>query len=263
MTGSLQIIPIHGIPLIEEGQDLGAILAVAIAGLQPRLSANDVLVVAHKIISKGEGAVVNLQSVAPSKDAVQLAAIVDKDPRFVQVVLDHSSEVIRAVKGVLITRHKRGFVCANAGIDQSNVNQSTGEYCLLLPENPDESARLLKSNLATHLGVDPAVIISDSFGRAWRQGTVGTCIGSSGLEVLYNQNGEQDLFGRELKVTMAATADQIAAAATLVMGESNEGIPAALVRGLDKRGSDTAQQLIRPPSEDLFGPPVKGIKSYL
>jgi coenzyme F420-0:L-glutamate ligase/coenzyme F420-1:gamma-L-glutamate ligase len=249
----LVISPLKGIPLVREGDDLAALLEGALARAALSLQAGDVLVVAQKIVSKSEGRVVRLRDVQPTARAVELAERTDKDPRMVQLILDESIEVVRAVPGVLIVRHRLGIIGANAGIDQSNIDHQGGECALLLPADPDRSAARLRDTLQQHTGKKLGIVISDSMNRPWRLGTMGQAIGSAGILVLDDRRGQQDLFGRELQVTMTNRADSIAAAALLVMGETTERVPAALVRGFPAEDSrQAARDSIRPPVEDLF-----------
>ena len=251
---SLEVIALQGLPLIRAGDDLGELIASALKrnGVTPR--AGDVLVVAQKIVSKAEGRVVDLATVEPSAKALALAAEVDKDPRLVEVILSESVRVVRARRGVLIVEHKLGFIMANAGVDQSNVAPADGSpRVLLLPENPDRSAETLRRGLKAATGIDVAVIINDSFGRPWRQGTVGVAIGVAGLPALIDLRGQPDLFGRKLEASVIGFADEIAAAASLLMGQADEAPPAVLIRGLSwSAPQSTAASIIRSPNEDLF-----------
>jgi coenzyme F420-0:L-glutamate ligase / coenzyme F420-1:gamma-L-glutamate ligase len=210
--------------------------------------------VAQKIVSKAEGRYVDVAAVQPSERAIALAAEVDKDARFVEVVLSEAKRVVRHRPGLLIVEHRLGFVMANAGIDHSNVSSEDGvERVLLLPQDPDGSARALREYLAGVFGRRIAVIISDSFGRAWRKGTVGVALGAAGLPSLIDLRGHPDLFGRELLVTETGFADEIAAAAGLLMGQADEGVPIVLVRGLGWSAPEMpAAALIRPAEHDLF-----------
>lgn len=247
------ISPLTGIPLVGEGDDLAALLEEALARSSLSLQAGDVLVVAQKIVSKAEGRVVRLRDVQPSARAVELAERTDKDPRIVQLILDESSEIIRAVPGVLIVRHRLGMIGANAGIDQSNVDHRDGECALLLPVDPDRSAAALRESLQRRTRKQLGVIISDSNNRPWRLGTLGQAIGSAGIRVLDDRRGQRDLFGRELQVTVSNRADSIATAALMVMGETTERVPAALVQGLEPEDSrQVARDCLRPAAEDLF-----------
>lgn len=249
----LGIIPLTGLPEIRPGDDLPALLAAHLTELQ----AGDILVVAQKIVSKAEGRFVTLNEVVPSPEALSLALEVRKDARLVELVLRESGEVVRAAPHVLITRHRLGHVMANAGIDASNIG-SAGELggegrVLLLPEDPDASAVRIADALEARFGVRPGVVISDSFGRPWRMGTVNVAIGIAGMPALIDRRGERDRDGRVMQMTLIALADSVAAAAGLAMGEGAEGIPAAVVRGLDwTSAAQTSGALLRPVGEDLF-----------
>ena len=243
-----------GLPLIRPGDDLVELVASAFRreGVAPRTG--DVLVVAQKIVSKAEGRVVDLATVEPSAKARTLAAEVDKDPRLVEVILSELVRVVRARRGVLIVEHRLGFIMANAGVDQSNVAPADGSpRALLLPKDPDRSAEALRRGLAKSTGIDLAVVINDSFGRPWRQGTVGVAIGVAGLPALIDLRGRPDLFGRKLEASVVGFADEIAAAASLLMGQADEATPAVLIRGLSWSAPEsTAASLLRPANEDLF-----------
>lgn len=251
---SFEVIGLAGLPLIKAGDDLARLIASALArnGVQPR--ARDVLVIAQKIVSKAEGRAVDLATVQPSAKALALAAEVGKDPRLVAVILSESARVVRARRGVLIVEHKLGFIMANAGVDQSNVGpQDGGPHVLLLPQNPDRSAKILRRGLKALTGVDVAVVINDSFGRPWREGTAGVAIGVAGLPALVDLRGRPDLFGRKLEVSVIGFADEVAAAGSLAMGQADEALPAVLIRGLSWSASEsTAASIVRSPSEDLF-----------
>ncbi|HEY1430539.1 MAG TPA: coenzyme F420-0:L-glutamate ligase [Stellaceae bacterium] len=254
MTPTVTISGLSGIKLVEPGDDLAAITVAAFAanGIVPE--DGDVLVVAQKIVSKAEGRYVDVATVEPSERAIALAAELDKDPRFVEVVLSESKRVVRHRPGLLIVEHRLGLVMANAGIDHSNVPTEDGvERVLLLPEDPDGSARALREHLVRVFGTGIAVIISDSFGRAWRKGTVGVALGAAGLPALVDLRGHPDLFGRALLVTETGFADEIAAAASLLMGQADEAMPMVLVRGLSWSAPELpAAALIRPAEHDLF-----------
>ena len=243
-----------GVPLVQPGDDLGAIAITALRKNRLVPEDGDVLVVAQKIVSKAEGRYVDIAAVRPSERAVSLAAQLDKDPRFVEVVLSESKRVVRHRPGLLIVEHRLGFVMANAGIDHSNVAADDGvERVLLLPADPDGSAHALRQYLIGAFGVGLGVIISDSFGRPWRKGTVGVALGAAGLPALVDLRGRPDLFGRELLVTETGFADEIAAAAGLLMGQADEALPMVLVRGLVWSAPDRpAAFLIRPAEHDLF-----------
>ncbi len=248
----LALYGLAGIKLVEPGDDLGAIAAEALAANGLALEEGDVLVVAQKIVSKAEGRVIDLASLTPSPRAQELGLRLDKDPRLVEVVLSQSRRIVRERPGLMIVEHRLGFVMANAGVDHSNV-AGAEERVLPLPEDPDRSARALQEHLARIFGCRFAVIISDSFGRPHRRGIVGVAIGAAGLPALLDQRGRPDLFGRPLKVTETAFADEIAAAASLVMGQADEGLPMVLVRGLSWSAEESpAAALVRPPEHDLF-----------
>jgi len=251
--GELILTSLTGIKLVEPGDDLGDIAVAAFAANRLVPEPGDVLVVAQKIVSKAEGRYVDVTTIEPSERAIALAAEVDKDPRFVEVVLSESRRVVRHRPGLLIVEHRLGFVMANAGIDHSNLPAQGDERVLLLPEDPDGSARALREQLAEAFGTDIAVIICDSFGRPWRKGTVGVALGAAGLPALIDLRGQPDLFGRELLVTETGFADEIAAAAGLVMGQADEAVPMVLVRGLRWSAPEVAAAaLIRPAEHDLF-----------
>jgi coenzyme F420-0:L-glutamate ligase/coenzyme F420-1:gamma-L-glutamate ligase len=239
----VELIALPGLPLVRPGDDLAALIRAA----APPLVDGDVVVVAQKIVSKAEGRFVDLAAVTPSPEAVRLAAVTDKDPRLVHLILGESERVLRAVKGVLIVLHRRGWVLANAGIDASNVGD---DRVLLLPEDPEASA----ARLSAALGVP--VVVNDSFGRAWRNGTTGTALGAHGLPSLLDLRGQPDLFGRTLRATEIGLADEIAAAASLVQGQAAEGTPVVLLRGLAallaKGPARNAASLIRARENDLF-----------
>jgi coenzyme F420-0:L-glutamate ligase/coenzyme F420-1:gamma-L-glutamate ligase len=245
---------LRGVPLVKLGDDLGAITVDALRGNEVVLENGDVLVVAQKIVSKAESRFVEVADVVPSARAVALAAEVDKDPRFVEVVLSESRRVVRYRPGLLIVEHRLGFVMANAGIDHSNVAAEDGaERVLLLPVDPDGSAEKLRQHLVDVFGVEIGVIISDSFGRPWRKGTVGVAIGAAGIPAFVDLRGHPDLFGRKLLVTETGFADEIAAAAGLVMGQADEAVPMVLVRGLAWSAPELpGAALIRPSEHDLF-----------
>lgn len=246
--------PLSGIPLVEPGDDLARILGDALVAnaIDPRDS--DILVVAQKVVSKAEGRYVDLADVTPGDRALELARTTGKDPRLVEVILGQSEEVVRSRDGLLVVAHKRGFVVANAAVDQSNIahGQCDGRV-LLLPDDPDASARDLMTALRQRFGANLCVIINDSFGRAWRNGIIGTAIGAAGVPALIDLVGQQDLFERPLRVSEHAFADEVASAASLLMGQAGEAIPAVLVRGLTWAAPEApAAALIRPKDRDLF-----------
>jgi coenzyme F420-0:L-glutamate ligase/coenzyme F420-1:gamma-L-glutamate ligase len=245
---------VPGIPLIEPGDDLGALLIDSLrrTGIVPR--DRDVFVVAQKVVSKAEGRYVDLRDVVPSMRAVELAAVVGKDPRIVEVILSEASEVVRYAHGVLIVAHRLGFVMANAGVDQSNIRHPDGgERVLLLPENPDASCVLLKDRIDECFGVEVGVVINDSFGRPWRNGVVGVALGAAGLPALLGLIGAPDLFGRAMRVTEVAIADEIASAASLLMGQTDAALPFVRARGLAwDAPACNAAALLRQKERDLF-----------
>ena len=250
----LTLTGLEGLPEIERGASLASLLVQAVGRSGLALQAGDVLVIAQKIISKAEGRLVALRDVTPSARAIEVGRAVDKDPRFVELALRESREVVRAKRNVLIMEHRLGFIMANAGIDRSNIVLTDDEACvLLLPEDPDGSADRLRAALREATGVDVGVIINDSFGRAWRNGVAGVAIGVSGIPALVDVRGNPDRQGRPLEVTQVAAADELAAAASLVMGQANESVPAVLVHGFPyapREGS--VRELVRPRAEDLF-----------
>ena len=245
---------IAGVPLVRPRDDLAGLLISACERSTYIPADGDILVVAQKVVSKAQGRYVDLAGVVPSARAQQLAAEVNKDPRLVEIVLRESRRVVRHRPGVLIVEHRLGFVLANAGVDRSNVDPQAGiEPVLLLPHDPDGSAATLLARFAAHFKKTLAVVITDSFGRAWRRGTVGVALGAAGLPALMDLRGRPDLFGHELRVTQTGFADEIAAAASLLMGQADEGMPAVLMRGLAWTGAaPSAAALIRAPDEDLF-----------
>ena len=251
----LQLIPITGLPNVDAGDDVAELLLAALDRIGLALQDGDVLAIAQKIISKAEGRQVRLAGVTPSVRAEELAAQTGKDPRLIELILRESTEVSRQRPGVLIVRHRLGFTCANAGIDRSNVQLGDGEdeAVLLLPLNPDASAARLRAALLAATGAAPGIVITDSHGRPFRLGTVGVAIGVAGLPALWDRRGETDLYGYRLQHTDVGLADEIAAAAGLLMGQAAEGLPAVLVRGLRlPPGDGRAADLVRPPELDLY-----------
>jgi coenzyme F420-0:L-glutamate ligase/coenzyme F420-1:gamma-L-glutamate ligase len=248
----LSLTPLQNIPLIRQGDNLADILVKSLQESNIELQSDDILVLAQKIVSKSEGRMVNLATVTPTQRAIELAQKADKDPRVMELMLQESNEVLRVRVGTIIVEHKLGFVCANAGIDHSNVVEGE-ENVLLLPEDPDQSARNIRETIKNSTGKNIGVMIIDSHGRAWRNGTVGICIGLSGLPALIDERGWKDLFGYTLKVTIVGVADELAAAASLVMGQAAEGIPAVHVRGFPyPLGDGSLKELIRPKAQDMF-----------
>jgi len=254
VTGKLELIAVPCLPMVQSGDDLAALVGRGRAAAGIELHDRDVVVFAQKVVSKSEGRLVELAAVTPSAQALEVAAQVRKDPRMVELVLRESRRIVRRIPDVLIVEHRLGFVMANAGIDQSNVADPTaGERALLLPVDPDASAERLRGDLKRLTGREVGVVINDSFGRPWRQGTVGVALGCAGLPALLDLRGKPDLFGRTLKVTVIAYADEIAAAASLLMGQATEGRPVVIVRGLEATGASApAASIVRDPREDLF-----------
>lgn len=254
---TLTLTPIPKIPMIQPGDDLGKIIFEALESGPVKLEEDDILVLAQKIVSKAEGRLFNLNQVEPSARAVELAGQTEKDPRFLELVLRESREVLRTRPGTIIVEHKRGFICANAGIDHSNVHGPWGnpdDWVLLLPEDPDASAKRIRGRLAALSGIKSlGVLIIDSHGRAWRNGTVGVTIGLAGVPGLVDMRGQPDLFGYHLRVTLVAAADELAAAASLMMGQAAECLPVVHVRGFPYPLREAHfQELIRPKETDMF-----------
>lgn len=252
----LTLTPVPGIPIIQSGDNLIDIILVALENAEIALLDNDILVVAQKIISKAEGRVVNLSQVEPSIQALKLAEELDKDPRLVELILRESTQVLRTRPGTIIVKHRLGFVCANAGIDHSNVSgdYEDGEnWALLLPENPDSSANYLREGLEKASGVRLGVLVIDSHGRAWRLGTSGITIGLSGLPGIVDMRGKPDLFDYRLQITEVGAADELAAGASLMMGQAAEGTPVVHARGFpyDLREANLGE-ILRPEELDLF-----------
>ena len=253
MATELTIKTLEGLPIVRAGDDLAALINDALARLGTDLNDGDIVVVAQKIVSLAEGRLVRLDDVQPSVEALELAAATEKDARIVELILAESADIVRTKPGVVIARHRLGIVGANAGIDQSNIDHADGECALLLPEDPDKSARLLRDDLVNATGKQLGVIISDSLNRPWRLGSTGIAIGSAGTTVLDDSRGQGDLYGRELKVTLCNRADAIAAAAVLLMGETTERTPVAIVSGFATEDStQSAADSIRPVADDMF-----------
>ena len=252
----LTFTPLPKIPLIQPGDDLAEILLASLQTARITPEDGEILVLAQKIVSKAEGRLTNLTTISPTKKALELAKRSEKDPRLVELILQESREVLRVRVGTIIVEHRLGFICASAGIDHSNVMGKDGnpeDWVLLLPENPDRSALEIRRKIKIATGNRLGVMIIDSHGRAWRVGTVGTAIGISGLPGLVDKRGWKDLFGYRLKITIVAAADELAAAASLVMGEAAEGTPAVHIRGFPyplREGS--LNELLRPIKQDMF-----------
>ncbi len=259
VSASIELLPVPGIPLVRAGDDLGELIADALADAELELRSGDVVIVAQKIVSKAEGRLIRLDDVEPDADAISLAAETGKDARLVQLILDESDHVVRKRQGtperpgVIIVEHRCGWVHANAGIDQSNLEGESGGAALLLPIDCDASAARLRADLEARTGVAPGIVIADSAGRAWRVGTLGIALGSAGVEAVQDLRGQPDLMGRTLEITVVGRGDELAAAAGLVMGQGGEGTPVVIIRGLPPYlGNATAAELIRPGQEDLF-----------
>ena len=258
MTQTLTLTALPNIPLIQPGDDLAALILKSLAEAGLTLQDDDVLIIAQKIVSKAEGRLVKLSSVTPSARAIELAEQLQKDPRHVEVILRETKEIIRMRPGVIVVEHRLGYVCANAGVDRSNVaphGDASDDYLLMLPEDADRSCAELRARLqaAANGGVRVGIIINDSHGRAWRSGTVGVAIGVAGLPALLDLRGTPDLFDYPLQITQVGLADELAAAASLLMGQAAEGRPVVHARGVPYplREGD-AQELIRPKEMDLF-----------
>ena len=245
---------LDGVPMIKSGDDLAGIVLTALAAADLSLQDGDVVVLAQKIVSKAEGRLIELSGIEPSTKAIEIAKQSDKDPRVVELILAESDEVLRVRPGAIIVAHRLGFVAANAGIDQSNIgNGDEDDHVLLLPLDPDGTCARLRGEFKARTGTDVAVVIIDSIGRAWRNGTVGTAIGVSGMAGLLDLRTKPDLFGRPLKTSELGLADELASAASLIMGQSSEGRPVVLARGVPyARRDGNAHELIRPKEIDLF-----------
>jgi len=249
-----ELIALDHFPLVQAGDDLAALVLDACKKNNLSLQTNDVIVLAQKIVSKSENRYVDLASITPSPEAIELARKTNKDPRAMEVLLGETKEVLRTRTNVVIVEHNNGYVHANAGMDQSNIRQEKGkEQLLLLPKDPDQSAKKIRDDIKQKSGIEVNVIINDSFGRPFRHGVCGVCIGSAGFEVIDNKIGHKDLFGNILQITEIAIADEIAAAASLVMGQADEGRPVVILRGLTlKPSTEGSVKLLRKKSEDLF-----------
>lgn len=247
--GALLVQPLEGIPLIRPGDNLADVIYSAVREANIGIEDGDVFVIAQKVVSKTEGRSVDLSTVTPSQRAIELSGITKKDARLVELILRESKEVVRVREGLIIVEHVSGIVLANAGIDRSNVGD---DRVLLLPVDADQSAGKIRTALREKTGIDSGVLIIDSIGRAWRNGTIGTVIGSSGVVTLLDLRGKPDLFGRRLETTEVGWADELAAAASLVMGQAGEGRPVVLVCGVTMSGNGATKDLIRDKSRDLF-----------
>jgi coenzyme F420-0:L-glutamate ligase / coenzyme F420-1:gamma-L-glutamate ligase len=251
----LELHALPGIPTVHPGDDLATLILEGLQRSKLTLFNGDILIVSSKIVSKSENRFLDLRTLTPSAQALELAEVTRKDARLVEAILQESVAVSRTGFNVLIVQHRLGFKSANAGIDQSNTGSTGHDLVLLLPEDPDASAARLAEALFTRTGIRPPIVISDTHGRPFRLGNLNVAIGASGLPVLYDQRGEHDLYGRELQATVTAIADEIAAAAGLVSGQTDEGQPIILMRGLTLPANQplgTARDLIRPPEQDLY-----------
>ncbi|MBI3734010.1 MAG: coenzyme F420-0:L-glutamate ligase [Chloroflexi bacterium] len=256
MENSTTYTVVPGIPLINPGDDLPQIVLREMAAVGMALQDGDVVIFAQKVVSKSEGRLVPLDTVVPSARALEVAKVTEHDPRLDEVILRESNEVLKVRKGLLIVEQRTGFICANAGVDRSNIEPADGEIVVsLLPLDPDASARSLRDRLCALSGVRVAVLIIDTHGRAFRNGVVGTTIGVAGLLPLRDARGEADLFGFHLQHTIICTADEIAAGASMLMGQSGEGRPVIVVRGARyERGEGSVADIIRERALDLFRP---------
>lgn len=249
---SFQTIALPGVPIVKTGDDISQLILDAYARVQAFPQTGDVIVIASKIVSKAEGRVVRLGDVNPSEEALYVSSVVNKDPRLVELILSESTDISRMRPGVLVTEHVLGFISANAGLDASNVDP-TQEKVLLLPLDPDGTAEQIRQQLKSATGQDIAVVITDTHGRPFRLGNVGVAIGVAGMQALWDQRGQHDLFGREMVATILGYGDLVASAAHLVMGEGAEGMPLVLIRGLKiPKGNGKASDLNRPPKMDLY-----------
>ncbi len=249
----VELIAVPGLPDFKPGDDLARHIVDAMRAAQMTFAVGDVLVVAQKVVSKCEGAQIDLVDVEAGPQALELAATTGKDARLCQLILDDASEVLRSRPGLVIVANKAGHVMANAGIDRSNLGEESDDVVLRLPSDSDRSARELRQRIAELTGVEIGVVINDSWGRAWRNGTVGHAVGAAGFPAFWDRRGEEDMYGRALKVTQIGLADEIAAAASLVMGAAAERQPVIVVRGLClPEGDGTAGDLVRERSMDLF-----------
>lgn len=249
----LSLSGVPGIPLIAPGDDLGAIIVAAMDRAGLVCVDGDIVVVAQKVVSKAQGRFVDLATVTPSARALKIAADTDRDARLVEVILSESVNILRSDKRALVVEHRDGFIMANAGVDRSNVRPGDGGTVLLLPLDPDGAAAALRATLEAHFGKTLGVVINDSFGRPWRRGTTGVALGAAGMPALNDLRGQPDLFGRVLEVSEVAFADEIAAAASLVMGQADEACPVVLLSGLPVQTQNfPARTLLRPRADDLF-----------
>ncbi len=250
----IKIIGIENIPLIEEGDDIAALIADAMNKENVDIEDGDIFVIAETIISKAEGNKINLKNIKPTQEAFDIAEKTGKDPHVVEAILQESAEILKVGPDFIISETKHGFVCANAGIDESNVEDGMATP---MPEDPDKSASHIMKGIKTLSGKEVVVIISDTQGRAFREGAIGTAIGISGMDAIWNRKGEKDLYGRELQTTSIAVADELASAASILMGQADEGIPVVVIKGVSyvkelKSNNSTVKDLIRPRKYDVF-----------
>jgi coenzyme F420-0:L-glutamate ligase / coenzyme F420-1:gamma-L-glutamate ligase len=248
----IEIFAVTGLPIVKEGDDLASLICQAAEKQGTPIQNGDIIVATHVIVSRAEGNVVNLETVTPSEFAKSIAKTTGKDPRLVEVILRESKSIVRMRERKLITETKQGLICANSGVDASNVSGDSN--VALLPEDADQSAQVIRQKIMQIAGKDVAVIVSDTHGRPLRQGEINIALGTSGFEPIRDRRGEKDLFGYKIRVKRTAIADELASAAELVIGQTNEGIPAAIIRGYEYPKCETAnaKKMIRPPNEDLF-----------
>tara|TARA_Y100000287_G_scaffold185198_1_gene187840 strand:- start:994 stop:1827 length:834 start_codon:yes stop_codon:yes gene_type:complete len=253
IISSINLIALESLPLIQPGQNVSKEIINAITSESISVDDGDVIAIAQKIISKSENRYLDISELEPSEDAINLATKIDKDPKFIQAILNESQKVVRYRMGVLIVEHKLGFIHANAGIDRSNIDQHK-DIVLLLPENPDESAKMISESISQHFQKNISVIITDTMGRPFRNGIVGFTIGSHNIECLLDERGKKDLYDNELKVTQIGIADELAAASSLLMGQAAQKKPVVLIKGykFKQNNLSDSQSLIRSEEEDLF-----------
>jgi len=250
----IRVIGIENIPLVDEGDDIAALILNAMSVESTEVQDADIIVVAETVISKAEGNKINLESIEPSLKALSIAEKTGKKPEIVEAIILQSNEIIAEGPDFIISETKHGFVCANAGIDESNVENGIATP---IPDNPDKSAEIIRKKIGEETGKEVVVIISDTQGRAFREGAIGTAVGISGMDPLWNRKGEKDLYGRKLQTTDIAVADELAAAASIIMGQADEGIPVVIIRGVNyvsklKNNNATYRDLIRPKKYDVF-----------
>lgn len=250
----IKLIGLEGIPLVKSGDNIGEVIKESILKMNYDLKDGDIILIAETLISKAEGNIIELDKITPSEKAFEIAEICKKDPKLVEAILDNSTEVVEVGPNFIITETKHGFVCANAAIDESNVDDGLATP---VPENPDDSALKIREFLESEFNKDLAVIITDTQGRAFRVGAIGTAIGCSGIDPLWVRIGEEDLYGRELETTEIATADELASAASLIMGQADEGLPVVIISGFSAfnhlRNADSdIKPLLRPKEFDVF-----------